>query len=251
MLRRQKPLLVTVLVFASVLICRYVSSAALESDFFDARGVKIHYLIEGTGEPVVLIHGLDSSAAINWEMPGTIDALAKDHLVVALDLPGYGQSDKPVEASAYGRQWVEDVILLLDHLKIEKAHIVGYSMGGMVALKLIAEHPDRVLSGTLGGMGWLPEDSFLQKIWAHMRSVSGRGVSELALTETELKSIRVPVEILVGDRDPMRQLYVVRLQKVRGDWSVVEIQNAGHLNCIFKKQFIDELEKWLDLNRRK
>lgn len=251
MLRRQKPLLVTVLVFASVLVCRYVSSAALESDFFDARGVKIHYLIEGTGEPVVLIHGLDSSAAINWEMPGTIDALAKDHLVVALDLPGYGQSDKPVEASAYGRQWVEDVILLLDHLKIEKAHIVGYSMGGMVALKLIAEHPDRVLSGTLGGMGWLPEDSFLQKIWAHMRSVSGRGVSELALTETELKSIRVPVEILVGDRDPMRQLYVVRLQKVRGDWSVVEIQNAGHLNCIFKKQFIDELEKWLDLNRRK
>jgi|HubBroStandDraft_1064217.scaffolds.fasta_scaffold09354_3 pimeloyl-ACP methyl ester carboxylesterase len=251
MLRRQKPLLVTVLVFASVLVCRYVSSAALESDFFDAKGVKIHYLIEGTGEPVVLIHGLDSSAAINWEMPGTIDALAKDHLVVALDLPGYGQSDKPVEASAYGRQWVEDVILLLDHLKIEKAHIVGYSMGGMVALKLIAEHPDRVLSGTLGGMGWLPEDSFLQKIWAHMRSVSARGVSELALTETELKSIRVPVEILVGDRDPMRQLYVVRLQKVRGDWSVVEIQNAGHLNCIFKKQFIDELEKWLDLNRRK
>ena len=251
MLRRQKPLLVTVLVFASVLICRYVSSAALESDFFDARGVKIHYLIEGTGEPVVLIHGLDSSAAINWEMPGTIDALAKDHLVIALDLPGYGQSDKPVEASAYGRQWVEDVILLLDHLKIEKAHIVGYSMGGMVALKLIAEHPDRVLSGTLGGMGWLPEDSFLQKIWAHMRSVSARGVSELALTETELKSVRVPVEILVGDRDPMRQLYVVRLQKVRGDWSVVEIQNAGHLNCIFKKQFIDELEKWLDLNRRK
>ncbi|HXM88603.1 MAG TPA: alpha/beta fold hydrolase [Candidatus Acidoferrum sp.] len=251
MLRRQKPLLVTVLVFASVLVCRYVSSAALESDFFDAKGVKIHYLIEGTGEPVVLIHGLDSSAAINWEMPGTIDALAKDHLVVALDLPGYGQSDKPVEASAYGRQWVEDVILLLDHLKIEKAHIVGYSMGGMVALKLIAEHPDRVLSGTLGGMGWLPEGSFLQKIWAHMRSVSARGVSELALTETELKSIRVPVEILVGDRDPMRQLYVVRLQKVRGDWSVVEIQNAGHLNCIFKKQFIDELEKWLDLNRRK
>ena len=251
MLRRQKPLLVTVLVFASVLVCRYVSSAALESDFFDAKGVKIHYLIEGTGEPVVLIHGLDSSAAINWEMPGTIDALAKDHLVVALDLPGYGQSDKPVEASAYGRQWVEDVILLLDHLKIEKAHIVGYSMGGMVALKLIAEHPDRVLSGTLGGMGWLPEGSFLQKIWAHMRSVSGSGVSELALTETELKSIRVPVEILVGDRDPMRQLYVVRLQKVRGDWSVVEIQNAGHLNCIFKKQFIDELEKWLDLNRRK
>lgn len=251
MLRWQKPLLVTVVVFASVLICRSSSRAAPESEFFDANGVKIQYLIEGTGEPVVLIHGLDSSARINWEMPGTIDALAKDHLVIALDLPGYGMSDKPVEASAYGRQWVEDVILLLDRLKIQQAHIVGYSMGGMVALKLIAEHPDRVLSGTLGGMGWLREGSFLQRIWAHMRSVSARGVSELALTEDELKSIRVPVEILVGDRDPMRELYVVPLQKVRSDWNVIEIQSAGHLNCIFKKQFIDEIEKWLDLNHRK
>jgi len=221
------------------------------SQTFDANGVKLHYLIEGTGEPVVLIHGLDSSARINWQMPGTIDAIARDHQVIALDLPGFGQSDKPVEARAYGLQWVEDVILLLDHLNIRKAHIVGYSMGGMVALKLIAEHPDRVLSGTLGGMGWLPKGGFLQKVWAHMRSVSSRGVSELALTEQELQAIRIPVLILVGDRDPMRKLYVVPLQKVRNDWQVIEIQGAGHLNCIFKKQFIEEIEKWLDLNRQK
>jgi pimeloyl-ACP methyl ester carboxylesterase len=227
------------------------SIASPVSQTFDANGVKIHYLIEGAGEPVVLIHGLDSSARINWQMPGTIDAIARDHQVIALDLPGFGQSDKPVEARAYSLQWVEDVILLLDHLKIRKAHIVGYSMGGLVALKLIAEHPDRVLSGTLGGMGWLPQRSFLQKVWAHMRSVRSKDVSELALTEDELKAIRIPVLILVGDRDPMRKLYVVPLQKVRNDWQVIEIQGAGHLNCIFKKQFIDELEKWLDMNVQK
>src|SRR5271163_4644595 len=129
--------------------------AAAESQFFDAKGVKVHYLIEGTGEPVVLIHGLDSSARMNWQMPGIIDALAVDHQVIALDLPGYGQPDKPAQPDAYGQGWVEDVILLLDHLKIRKAHIVGYSMGGMVALKLISEHPERVISGTLGGAGWL------------------------------------------------------------------------------------------------
>jgi len=44
---------------------------------------------------------------------------------------------------------------------------------------------------------------------------------------------------------------VVPLQKVRSDWPVIEIHGAGHMNCIFKKQFIDELERWLDLNRRK
>lgn len=184
-------------------------------------------------------------------MPGTIDTLAKDHQVIALDLPGYGESDKPVRPQAYGMQWVEDVILLLDHLHIQRAHIVGYSMGGMVALKLISKHPDRVLSGTLGGMGWLQDGSLLQKFWAHIRSVSAKGASELALTEDELKAIRVPVEILVGDHDPMKRLYVAPLQRVRGDWQVIEIQGAGHLNCIFKKQFIDEIEKWLDTNRQK
>jgi pimeloyl-ACP methyl ester carboxylesterase len=223
------------------------SIAAAESQFFDAKGVKIHFLIEGTGEPVVLIHGLDSSARVNWQMPGTIDALAKDHQVIAIDLPGYGESDKPADPAAYGEQWVDDVILLLNHLNIRKAHIVGYSMGGMVALKLIAEHPDRVISGTLGGAGWLREDSILQKIWTHMRTLGARSITELALTADQLKAIRIPVEILVGDRDPMKKLYVEPLESVRSDWRVIEIEGAGHLNCIFKKQFIDEIEKWLDM----
>ena len=227
------------------------SIAAAESQFFDAKGVKIHFLIEGTGEPVVLIHGLDSSARVNWQMPGTIDALAKDHQVIAIDLPGYGESDKPADPAAYGEQWVDDVILLLNHLNIRKAHIVGYSMGGMVALKLIAEHPERVISGTLGGAGWLREDSILQKIWTHMRTLGARSITELALTADQLKAIRIPVEILVGDRDPMKKLYVEPLESVRSDWRVIEIEGAGHLNCIFKKQFIDEIEKWLDMNRLK
>jgi pimeloyl-ACP methyl ester carboxylesterase len=227
------------------------SIAAAESQFFDAKGVKIHFLLDGTGEPVVLIHGLDSSARINWQMPGTIDALARDHQVTAIDLPGYGESDKPVDPAAYGEQWVDDVILLLDHLNIRKAHIVGYSMGGMVALKLIAEHPERVISGTLGGAGWLREDSILQKIWTHMRTPGARSITELALTADQLKAIRIPVEILVGDRDPMKKLYVEPLETVRSDWRVIEIEGAGHLNCIFKKQFIDEIEKWLDMNRLK
>jgi pimeloyl-ACP methyl ester carboxylesterase len=227
------------------------SIAAAESQFFDAKGVKIHFLIEGTGEPVVLIHGLDSSARVNWQMPGTIDALAKDHQVIAIDLPGYGESDKPADPAAYGEQWVDDVILLLNHLNIRKAHIVGYSMGGMVALKLIAEHPERVISGTLGGAGWLREDSILQKIWTHMRTTGARSIPEVALTADQLKAIRIPVEILVGDRDPMKKLYVEPLESVRSDWRVIEIEGAGHLNCIFKKQFIDEIEKWLDMNRLK
>src|SRR5262245_35565350 len=101
-------------------------AAQPESAEFSVNGVKIHYLRTGNGEPVVLIHGLDSSAQLNWNVNGVVAELATDHDVIALDMPGHGQSDKPASEAAYGRQIVEDVALLLDHLEIKKAHIVGY-----------------------------------------------------------------------------------------------------------------------------
>ncbi len=146
------------------------ADGAPRSETFNAKGVRIHYLIAGEGDPVVLIHGLHSSAEINWRLTGVFGDLAKDHLVVALDLPGHGRSDKPEDEGAYGRQLVEDVVLLLDHLKIKKAHVVGYSLGGMVAGRLVVDHPDRVRSVLLGGMGWFRDGSGLQAIWEKMRN---------------------------------------------------------------------------------
>src|SRR5262245_7071461 len=96
------------------------AAVKLESATFDANGVKIHYLTAGSGEPVILIHGLDSSAEINWNLNGVIAELSTDHRVVAFDMPGHGRSDKPAGESAYGRHIVDDVVLLMDHLKIER-----------------------------------------------------------------------------------------------------------------------------------
>jgi triacylglycerol esterase/lipase EstA (alpha/beta hydrolase family) len=226
---------------------------------FEANGVKIRYFVEGDGEPVVLIHGLYSSADLNWKIPGTVTMLAKNHKVIALDLPGHGGSDKPEKEEAYGAQMSEDVILLLDHLKIKKAHIVGYSLGGMITLKLIADHPDRVLSGTLCGMGWMKEGSPLQKFWEKIPTREGGGagamcmncMGKLAITEDALKEIKTPMKVLIGDRDPVKKLYVEPLMSVRKDWPVIEIDGAGHLICIFKKDFKDELVKWVDKNTQK
>jgi pimeloyl-ACP methyl ester carboxylesterase len=244
--------------FALVLAGRAPGAEATQSGTFDSAGVSIAYLVAGKGEPVVLIHGLDSSAEINWKLPGTVKLLAERYQVIALDLRGYGRSGKPKDEDAYGLQMVEDVVRLMDHLKIDKAHIVGYSLGGMIALKLIAEHPDRVRSGTLGGMGWLREGSGLQEFWERLPNREGsrtpsacvRSIGKLALTEEAVRGIKVPVEVLVGDRDPVERLYVVSLSRVRKDWPVVEIEGAGHLNCIIKEQFKDELKKWLDKNAR-
>src|SRR5262245_5193076 len=68
----------------------------------DANGVKIAYTVQGKGEPVVLIHGWLSSGWINWDLPGTVSLLAKDHLVITLDMPAHGLSDKPTKDDAYG-----------------------------------------------------------------------------------------------------------------------------------------------------
>jgi pimeloyl-ACP methyl ester carboxylesterase len=230
-----------------------VRAAGPASHTFIAKGVKIHYLVQGAGEPVVLIHGLYSNAAINWQMPGIVAALAREQRVIALDMPGHGHSDKREQADAYGPRLVEDVILLLDHLKIKKAHIVGYSMGGVIAGKLIAQHPDRVLSGVLGGMGWLREGGGLQKVWATLPVRDGgrtppacvHGIAALALTKEDLQAIKVPMLVLIGDRDPVKNMYVTPLRSVRKDWPVIEIADAGHFDCIMKKAFADEIVKWL------
>src|SRR4051812_7089695 len=150
-----------------LMICLVTASFActLRADDFKSGDVKIHYTVQGSGPPVVLIHGLLSSAEMNWTLPGITALVAKHHQVIALDCRGHGNSDKPLEESAYGVPMVEDVVALLDHLGIPKAHIVGYSMGGMIALKLAVLHPERVKSLMLCGMGWLQEGSKLQDFW--------------------------------------------------------------------------------------
>lgn len=141
----------TVGVFASLFQAPSRLHAA--DGFFDSNGVKIHYTVEGEGEPVLLIHGFAINASTQWVLPGVAKALAKDYRVIALDNRGHGQSGKPHDPKQYGIEMVEDAVRLLDHLQIKKAHVIGYSMGGLITLKLAAIHPERVLSATLGGMG--------------------------------------------------------------------------------------------------
>jgi len=227
---------------------------------FDSNGVKIAYFVQGQGEPMVLIHGWLSSAGINWALPGVSGLLAKDFKVIAMDVRGHGLSDKPTKEEAYGPELVQDVVRLLDHLKIKKAHIVGYSMGGIIAANFIAKHPDRVQSLTLGGMGWLKVGGVAQFGFAQIgkndrdanaHALCGRSLSKLALTEAEIKSIRVPVEILVGDEDNfVKKLYIEPLRQVRKDWPVVEIKQANHITCIMKEQFRQEIASWLKKNSK-
>jgi pimeloyl-ACP methyl ester carboxylesterase len=123
---------------------------------FDSNGVEIRYTVQGEGEPVILVHGFTASVETNWGQPGIIADLAKDFRVIAIDARGHGKSGKPHDPAAYGANMMEDVIRLMDHLGILKAHIAGYSMGGGITLQAVATYPDRFYSAILGGMGWMP-----------------------------------------------------------------------------------------------
>lgn len=129
------------------------AAAAAEPRSFDSNGVKLHYVEEGKGEPVVLVHGFAVNHQLQWVRSGIFKDLARDYRVIALDNRGHGLSDKPHDPKKYGKEVVEDVIRLLDHLEIKRAHVVGYSMGAFVTLKLVTTYPERVLSATLGGAG--------------------------------------------------------------------------------------------------
>lgn len=132
------------------------------SNYFKASdGVKIHYLVQGKGTPVVLIHGYTGSAEGNWFRNGIAQALAKNHMVVAIDCRNHGKSEKPQPGGA-GR--AEDVIELLDHLKFGKAHFHGYSMGGAIVARLMEKAADRFITAGFGGSGIPETDEWRDKV---------------------------------------------------------------------------------------
>lgn len=132
-----------------------------EEQVFLSNGVRLRFTDEGRGDPVILLHGIALGADRNWRESRVIADLSQEHRVIAIDCRGHGRSAKPHTPGAYGMAMVEDVVRLLDHLAIAKAHILGYAMGGRIALKLLATYPDRLLTATLGGSGGIREGADL------------------------------------------------------------------------------------------
>jgi pimeloyl-ACP methyl ester carboxylesterase len=107
-------------------------------------GLRIHYEVTGSGDPLALYHGLTGSGE-RWRDTGYIASLADDYRLILIDARGHGKSDKPHEEEAYGRRrQAADVVAVLNDLEIGMTPFWGHSMGGDVALTLGCHHPDRV-----------------------------------------------------------------------------------------------------------
>jgi pimeloyl-ACP methyl ester carboxylesterase len=135
------------------------AAAVHEDKYLDANGVKIRYIDTGRGEAIVLLHGGTSNLE-SWTTRGVVDNLAKDFRVIAFDARGHGKSDSPHDPAAYGRQQALDVVRILDALNIERAHIVGFSLGSSTVAQLLTLHPERFLTGVqIAGPGRSPREA--------------------------------------------------------------------------------------------
>jgi pimeloyl-ACP methyl ester carboxylesterase len=140
--------------------------------FFESNGVPIRYRVQGSGQPVILMHGMTGRIE-SWDDIGFFDHPHDGLCFIPMDCRGHGKSGKPHSPSAYGQEMVDDVVRLLDHLEIRRAHVMGHSTGAEIALKMAAQYPARVQSAVLTGSGW--SDQNLYELCAPLAESLERG----------------------------------------------------------------------------
>jgi pimeloyl-ACP methyl ester carboxylesterase len=240
--------------------------------------VDIAYLDEGDGEPIVLVHGFASNKEVNWVAPAWVSTLTRaGRRVIALDNRGHGQSSKLYDPADYHTALMAgDVRALLDHLGIQRADVMGYSMGARITAFLASGHPDRVRSAILGGLGirlvegvGLPESiaealeapslndvsdptgrvfrAFGDQTKSDLRALAAciRGTRQ-TLSRTEAAALRVPVLVAVGTRDVVAGS-AQELAKLIPGAEALDIPDRDHMLAVgdrtYKSRVLDFLNE--------
>jgi pimeloyl-ACP methyl ester carboxylesterase len=122
--------------------------------YADSEGLRIHYRVEGEGQPLMIHHGFGVGLESVYDVVSLVETLRTDYQLILIDARGHGASDKPHDPDAYGMELrVADVVAVLDELQISKTHFCGYSMGGTVGFGIAKYAPERLLSLIIGGEG--------------------------------------------------------------------------------------------------
>jgi len=235
---------------------------------FHHGDVEIAYLDEGEGDPVVLVHGFASSKNVNWVYPTWVSELRKNGFrVIAFDNRGHGESSKLYDPEDYHiGTMASDIVALMDHLGIERADVMGYSLGARMMGVLARSRPERVRSGIFGGLGIglikgggpgenvakaLEAPSlddvtdpvgrtfraFADQTRSDRRALAAclRGSRRL-MTEAEAAGISVPTLIAVGTTDEIAGS-AEALAKIIPGAKVLDIPNRDHMRAVGDKVY--------------
>ena len=184
---------------------------------FKNGNVEIAYLDEGEGEPIVLVHGFASTKEVNWVNPSWVTTLTRaGRRVIALDDRGHGGSSKLTDPTEYhSAKMAGDVAALMDHLRIERADVMGYSMGARITAFLAVDHPARVRSAILGGLG--------------IRLVEGVGLPESIADALEAPS-------LPDVKDPMGRVFRAFAEQTKSDLTALAACIRGSRQVLSREQ---------------
>ena len=247
---------------------------------FHNGAVEIAFLDEGEGDPIVLVHGFASSKNVNWVYPAWVSELKNNgRRAIALDLRGHGDSSKLYEPEQYSIEiMADDTLKLMDHLKIDRADMMGYSMGGRITAYLARYQPARLRSAILGGIGiGLIEGggpgenvvaaleapslddvtdpvgrtfrAFADQTRSDRRALAAclRGSRRL-MTEQEAAEITVPVLIAVGTTDEIAGS-ADALGKIIPGSQVLNIPNRDHMRAVGDKVYKAGVLEFLSLRK--
>ena len=214
-----------------------------KTGYAPVNGLKMYYEIHGKGDPVVLLHGAFMTITNNWtEM---IAELSKTRLVIAVEMQGHGRTADIKRDFSY-ENLADDIAALLDYLKIKQADVLGYSMGGGVAMQLAIRHPERVrkvvsISAVIRSDGFVKEGmEALTRLEAGMFKGSPIETEYKKLSPTpdqfetfvkhvvqfaskpydfgaeKMKATKAPMLFIHGDADGVRLDYIAEVFRLKG-----------------------------------
>jgi pimeloyl-ACP methyl ester carboxylesterase len=235
---------------------------------FQHGSVEIAYIDQGQGEAIILVHGFASTKEVNWVQPGWVATLTgAGRRTIALDNRGHGESAKLYDPADYHTdRMADDVLALMDHLRLDRADAMGYSMGARICAFLAVKRPERVRSAILGGLGihlvdgvGLPESiaealeapspgdvtdaqgqtfrAFAEQTKSDLAALAAciRG-SRQTLARDQVAGIRVPVLIAVGTKDPVAGSAQALAELIPGA-QALDIPGRDHMLAVGDKVF--------------
>ena len=234
----------TAALFLSLCISGFASAQEAKKGYAPVNGLRMYYEIHGQGEPVVLLHGSFMTITNNWT--GMIARLSQSRQVIAVEMQGHGRT-ADIDRDFSFETLADDVAALLAHLEIHRADVLGYSMGGGVALQVAIRHPEKVrkvvsISAVFRHDGWVKEvvDVFPQmdpamfkgspieseyrrlsptpdRFDTFLRRVIQMDIKPYDFGAGKLKATKAPIFFIHGDSDGVRLDHIAEMFRLKGD----------------------------------